>query len=70
MMLYTNSKQYLLLPYTLPLFISPPREMVMKIGKRVRKQCNKLGLTLRELATRTDLTAGFLSQIENDQISS
>jgi len=41
----------------------------MKIGKRVRRQRNKLGLTLRELATRTDLTAGFLSQIENDQIS-
>ena len=41
----------------------------MKIGKRVRKQRKKLGFTLRELATRTDLTAGFLSQIENDQIS-
>ena len=43
--------------------------MMMKIGKRVRRQRNKLGLTLRELATLTDLTAGFLSQIENDQIS-
>lgn len=41
----------------------------MQIGKRVRRQRNKLGLTLRELASRTDLTAGFLSQIENDQIS-
>jgi len=41
----------------------------MKIGKRVRRQRNRLGLTLRELGTRTDLTAGFLSQIENDQIS-
>lgn len=41
----------------------------MKIGKRVRRQRTKLGLTLRELAARTDLTAGFLSQIENDQIS-
>ncbi len=41
----------------------------MKIGKRVRRQRNKLGFTLRELAARTDLTAGFLSQLENDQIS-
>lgn len=43
--------------------------MMMKIGKRVRRQRNKLGFTLRELAARTDLTAGFLSQLENDQIS-
>ncbi|MEW5960115.1 MAG: XRE family transcriptional regulator [Chloroflexota bacterium] len=42
---------------------------MMRIGKRVRQQRNKLGLTLRELASRADLTAGFLSQIENDQIS-
>jgi transcriptional regulator with XRE-family HTH domain len=41
----------------------------MKIGKRVHRQRKKLGFTLRELAVRTDLTAGFLSQIENDQIS-
>ena len=41
----------------------------MKIGTRVRRQRNKLGFSLRELGTRTGLTAGFLSQIENDQIS-
>ena len=41
----------------------------MKIGKRVRRQRNKLGFSLRELAARADLTAGFLSQLENDQIS-
>lgn len=41
----------------------------MKIGERIRKQRNKLGLSLRELGALTDLTAGFLSQLENDQIS-
>lgn len=41
----------------------------MTIGERIRKQRNKLKLSLRELGARTDLTAGFLSQIENDQIS-
>lgn len=41
----------------------------MKIGERIRKQRNKLGFSLRELGALTDLTAGFLSQIENDQIS-
>lgn len=41
----------------------------MKIGERIRRQRKKLGLSLRELGARTDLTAGFLSQLENDQIS-
>lgn len=41
----------------------------MKIGERLRRQRNKLGLSLRELGARSDLTASFLSQIENDQIS-
>jgi transcriptional regulator with XRE-family HTH domain len=41
----------------------------MKIGERIRKQRNKLGLSLRELGTLTDLTAGFLSQIENELLS-
>ncbi len=41
----------------------------MKIGQRIRQQRKKLGLSLRALGARTDLTAGFLSQIENDQIS-
>ncbi len=41
----------------------------MTIGDRIRKQRNKLGFSLRELGTRTGLTAGFLSQIENDQLS-
>ena len=41
----------------------------MKIGERIRRQRKKLGLSLRELGARTDLTAGFLSQIENEQLS-
>ena len=41
----------------------------MKIGERIRRQRKKLGFSLRELGARTDLTAGFLSQLENDQIS-
>lgn len=41
----------------------------MKIGERIRQQRKKLGLSLRALGARTDLTAGFLSQVENDQIS-
>ncbi len=41
----------------------------MTIGERVRRQRNKLGLSLRELGSHAGLTAGFLSQLENDQIS-
>jgi len=41
----------------------------VKIGERVRRQRKKLGLSLRELGAQTGLTAGFLSQIENNQIS-
>ena len=39
------------------------------IGERIRRRRKKLGLSLRELGARTDLTAGFLSQIENEQLS-
>ncbi len=42
---------------------------MMKIGERIRRQRKKLGFSLRELGMRTGLTAGSLSQIENDQIS-
>lgn len=41
----------------------------MKIGQRIRQQRKRLGLSLRALGARAHLTAGFLSQIENDQIS-
>jgi transcriptional regulator with XRE-family HTH domain len=42
---------------------------VVTIGERIRRQRNKVGLSLRELGARTGLTAGFLSQIENNQLS-
>lgn len=41
----------------------------MEIGKRLRQLRTKNGLTLEELASRTELTKGFLSQIENDLTS-
>ena len=41
----------------------------MKIGERIRRQRKKLGFSLRELGVRAGLTAGSLSQIENNQIS-
>lgn len=39
----------------------------LDIGKRIRKRRDELGLTLRQLAKKTDLTASFLSQVENGQ---
>jgi transcriptional regulator with XRE-family HTH domain len=41
----------------------------LKIGERIRRQRKKLGFSLRELGVRAGLTAGSLSQIENNQIS-
>jgi len=41
----------------------------MKIGERIRRQRKKMGYSLRELGARAGLSAGSLSQIENDQIS-
>lgn len=41
----------------------------MEIGKRLRQLRTKNSLTLEELASRTELTKGFLSQIENDLTS-
>ncbi|NLW28892.1 MAG: cupin domain-containing protein [Erysipelothrix sp.] len=41
----------------------------MQIGQRIRKYRTKNGLTLEELASRTELTKGFLSQLENDLTS-
>ena len=38
----------------------------MDIGKRVRQLRQKNGLTLEELASRTELTKGFLSQLERN----
>ena len=41
----------------------------MKIGNRVRELRNEIGLSLRELGRRASVTASFLSQVENDQVS-
>ena len=41
----------------------------MRIGKRVRELRNENELSLRELGKRAGVTASFLSQVENDQVS-
>lgn len=41
----------------------------MKIGERIRNRRKELGLSLRKLGAKVDLSAGYLSQLENDQIS-
>ncbi len=41
----------------------------MDIGKRIRALRIKNGLTLEELASRSELTKGFLSQLENNLTS-
>ncbi len=39
------------------------------IGEQIRRRRKELGYTLRQLGARTNLTASFLSQIENNQCS-
>ena len=39
------------------------------IGKRICSRRKEAGLSLRELGKRTGLTAGFLSQVENERVS-
>lgn len=41
----------------------------MDIGEKIKQRRKELGLSLRELAEKVDLTASFLSQIERDQAS-
>ena len=41
----------------------------MNIGKRIKRLRTKNGLTLEELANRSELTKGFLSQVERDLTS-
>lgn len=41
----------------------------MNIGERVRARRKEIGWSLRELGKRAGVTAGFLSQVENDQVS-
>lgn len=39
------------------------------VGERIRRRRKELGLTLRELGKRAKVSAGFLSRLENGQIS-
>ena len=39
------------------------------IGQKIRDLRNRNGLTLQELADRSELTKGFLSQLERGQVS-
>ncbi|MGL4970953.1 MAG: helix-turn-helix domain-containing protein, partial [Cetobacterium sp.] len=41
----------------------------MSIGERIKKSRNEKGLSLRELATMVELSASFLSQIEQGKAS-
>ena len=41
----------------------------MKVGRELRQRRNELELSLREVAELTELSIGFLSQLENDQVS-
>ena len=36
------------------------------IGKKIRDKRLQVGMSLKELAEKTELTSGFLSQIERD----
>ena len=39
------------------------------VGERIRQRRKELGYSLRQLGARTNLTASFLSQVENNQCS-
>lgn len=41
----------------------------MEIGEKIRNLRLKMGLTQEEVAQRSDLTKGFISQVENDNAS-
>lgn len=41
----------------------------LQIGPKLRQRRRALGLTLEDVAVRTDLTKGFLSEIERDRTS-
>lgn len=42
---------------------------MIKIGDRIKRRRQKLGLTQEELAARTELSKGFISQLERDLTS-
>lgn len=39
------------------------------VGERIRRRRQEQGLTLRELAERINMTAGYLSRVENQQLT-
>ena len=41
----------------------------MEIGKKIRELRMRQGLTQEELANRSELSKGFISQLENDVTS-
>ena len=41
----------------------------MKIGNRIRTRRKEMDLSLRQLGEKTGVSASFLSQVENDQVS-
>jgi transcriptional regulator with XRE-family HTH domain len=42
----------------------PPTELDLALGRQIRARRQRAGLSLRQLAARTDLSASFLSQLE------
>lgn len=42
---------------------------MVNIGEKIRRYRQKLGLTQEELASRTELSKGFISQLERDLTS-
>ncbi|MFQ5558209.1 MAG: helix-turn-helix domain-containing protein [Acidimicrobiales bacterium] len=43
--------------------------MTLHVGRELRRRRHELGLSLRSVAEITELSTGFLSQLENDQVS-
>ena len=39
----------------------------IQVGQRIKERRQLLGISLRELANRTELSAAFLSQVERGQ---
>jgi transcriptional regulator with XRE-family HTH domain len=41
----------------------------MSVGQRIKSRRNELNITMTQLASMTGLTAGFISQVENEKVS-
>ena len=53
-----------------PAHLQPPENALEKaIGRQVKRYRQQLGITITDLGTRTDLSAGMLSKIENGNTS-